>query len=350
MTKSASAKPTTATKPVHVFKAGTHTSASGDAFSFSDADILQIAESYNAALHQAPIVIGHPETDSPAWGWVDHLEAQDGNLFAHESKVDPDFAELRTAGRYDKRSIALYAPTDPENPTPGAWYLKHVGYLGGMPPAVKGLQSANFAATGTAVIFSEPVSDESTINQPATKTTTTQSPESTQPVSPNPNLPKELSMTPEQIAELQAKAARVDAAEAKITAAEAEVTTLKAAAVQTARAAFAEKRTAEATEFATAQIKRGVLQPALQARVVALLAQEPAKVEFSEGGSTVNTDAAQIVRDVLTGAVAPVEFGEHAGGKPPAAKVGSDAELHDKATALAKKDGISYTDALKKLV
>lgn len=326
MTKSAFAKPTAATKPVHVFKAGTHTSAGGGAFTFSDADILQIAESYDAALHQAPIVIGHPATDSPAWGWIDHLEAQDGNLFAHESKVDPDFAELRTAGRYDKRSIALYAPTDPENPTPGAWYLKHVGYLGGMPPAVKGLQSANFAAKGTSVIFSEPINPDLS------------NPDLQQPV-----LPKELTMTPEQIAALQAKADRAEAAEA-------EVTTLKAAAVQTARAAFAEKRTAEATEFATAQIKRGVLKPEHKERVVALLAQEPAKVEFSEGGATVSTDAAQIVRDVLAGAVAPVEFGEHAGGKPPAAKVGSDAELHDKATALSKKDGISYTDALKRLV
>jgi hypothetical protein len=331
-----------AAKPVHVFKAGSHTSAGGGAYSFSDADIKAIALAYNPAKHKAPIVIGHPTLDAPAWGWVDKLTAVGGDLFATESKVDPAFAEMRTAGRYEQRSIALYAPADAGNPTPGAWYLRHVGYLGAMPPAVKGLEQYTFADKGAATVaFSEPVTDPV---EPITPPAKTQNPESTQPVSLHSNLPKELpmTMTPEQIAALQAKADRADAAEA-------EVTTLKAAAVQTARAAFAEKRTAEATEFVATHIKRGVLQPALQARVVALLAQEPAKVEFSEGGTTVNTDAAQIVRDVLAGAVAPVEFGERAGGKPPAAKVGSDAELHDKATALAKEKGITYEAALRSL-
>lgn len=336
--------PTFAAKPVHVFKAGSHTSAGGGAFTFSDAEIKAIAESYNPAKHKAPIVIGHPTLDAPAWGWVDQLTAVGGDLFATESKVDPAFAEMRTAGRYEQRSIALYAPADAGNPTPGAWYLRHVGYLGAMPPAVKGLEQYTFADKGAATVaFSEPVTDPvepitPAATFPVAKTTT-------DPINPNPNqpvLPKELSMTPEQIAELQAKAARADAAEL-------EVTNLKAAAVQTARAAFAEKRTAEATEFVTTHIKRGVLQPALQARVVALLAQEPAKVEFSEGGATVNTDAAQIVRDVLVGAVAPVEFGERAGGKPPASKAKTDAELHDQATALSKKDGITYIEALNSL-
>lgn len=334
MTQKASAKSSTEVKPVHVFKAGKHNSANGNTYSYSEADIAAIAQSYDPSKHKAPIVIGHPTLDAPAWGWVDKLTAVGVDLFATESKVDPVFAEMRTAGRYEQRSIALYTPSDPANPTPGAWYLRHVGYLGAMPPSVKGLEQYTFADKGIdTVVFSNPVTE--TITLP----TTTQNPESTQPV-----LSKELSimLTPEQIAELKAKADRADAAEA-------EVTALKAAAVQTARAAFAEKRTTEATEFVTTQIKRGVLQPAHKERVVALLSQEPAKVEFSEGGSTVNTDAAQIVRDVLAGAVSPVEFGEMVKGKPPAAKAGSDAELHDKATALSKEKGISYEAALRTL-
>ena len=317
-------------KPVHVFKAGSHTSAGGGAYTFSYADIKAIALAYNPAKHKAPIVIGHPTLDAPAWGWVDQLTAVGGDLFATESKVDPAFAEMRTAGRYEQRSIALYAPGDAGNPTPGAWYLRHVGYLGAMPPAVKGLEQYTFADKGAATVaFSEPVTTETT----------------TDPINPNPNqtvLPKELPMTPEQIAALQAKADRADAAEA-------EVNSLTAAAVQTARAAFAEKRTAEATEFVATHVKRGVLKPEHKARVVALLAADLQKVEFAEGGANITSDAAQIVRDVLAGAVAPVEFGEHAGGKPPAAKAGNDAELHDKATALSKEKGITYEAALRQL-
>ena len=82
----------------------------------SDAEIKAIAESYNPAKHKAPIVIGHPTLDAPAWGWVDQLTAVGGDLFATESKVDPAFAEMRTAGRYEQRSIALYAPADAGNP------------------------------------------------------------------------------------------------------------------------------------------------------------------------------------------------------------------------------------------
>jgi hypothetical protein len=349
MTQKASANSSTELKPVHVFKAGSHTSAGGGAYSFSDADIKAIALAYNPAKHKAPIVIGHPTLDAPAWGWVDKLTAVGGDLFATESKVDPAFAEMRTAGRYEQRSIALYAPGDAGNPTPGAWYLRHVGYLGAMPPAVKGLEQCTFADKGAATVaFAESISisieiiegdseNETADATDATDITDPLIPEKTSSQQENP-----MTMTPEQIKQLQDKAARADAAEA-------EVTALKAAAVQTARAAFAEKRTAEATEFVATHIKRGVLQPAHKERVIALLAQEPAKVEFSEGGTTVNTDAAQILRDVLTGAVAPVEFGEHAGGKPPAAKAGNDAELHDKATALSKEKGITYEAALRQL-
>jgi hypothetical protein len=345
MTQNASAQSSVQVKPVHVFKAGSHTSAGGGAFTFSDAEIKAIAESYNPSKHKAPIVIGHPTLDAPAWGWVDKLTAVGGDLFATESKVDPAFAEMRTAGRYEQRSIALYAPGDAGNPTPGAWYLRHVGYLGAMPPAVKGLEQCTFADKGAATVaFSESISISIEITENDSEDQATDDTDITDPLIPESSSQQEnpMTMTPEQIKDLQTKAARADAAEA-------EVTALKAAAVQTARAAFAEKRTAEATEFVTSHVKRGVLLPALQARVVALLAQEPAKVEFSEGGTTVNTDAAQIVRDVLAGAVAPVEFGERAGGKPPAAKVGSDAELHDKATALVKDKGITYEAALRSL-
>lgn len=63
------------------------------------------------------------------------------------------------AGRYKKLSASLYAPDSPANPSPGAWYLRHVGFLGAQPPAIKGLAPVNFAAgdeEGTVTVeFSE---------------------------------------------------------------------------------------------------------------------------------------------------------------------------------------------------
>lgn len=39
----------------------------------------------------------------------------------------------------------LLPPYGPANPKPGAYYLRHVGFLGAQPPAVKGLAPVEFA-------------------------------------------------------------------------------------------------------------------------------------------------------------------------------------------------------------
>ena len=66
------------------------------------------------------------------------------------------------AGRYKKLSASLYSPSSPANPRPGTWYLRHVGFLGAQPPAIKGLAPVNFAAgdeEGTVTVeFSEEMS------------------------------------------------------------------------------------------------------------------------------------------------------------------------------------------------
>lgn len=49
------------------------------------------------------------------------------------------------AGSYKKVSAAFYSPTSAGNPTPGTHYLRHVGFLGGQAPAVKGLQDIHFS-------------------------------------------------------------------------------------------------------------------------------------------------------------------------------------------------------------
>lgn len=125
--------------PIEIFRTGTHTATSGRQLAFSDADLAAIAAAYDPARHEAPLVVGHPETDAPAYGWVTALAATDGRLQASVSQLDPAFAELVREGRFKKISAAFYAPDAAANPTPGTWHLKHVGFLGAAPPAVKGL-------------------------------------------------------------------------------------------------------------------------------------------------------------------------------------------------------------------
>ena len=130
---------------IEIFRGGTHTDMRGTTLAFGESEIAGIAAAYDPALSEAPIVIGHPRTDAPAYGWVKSLSARGDRLYAEPDQVDAAFAELVESGRYKKVSACFYRPTAPANPKPGAYYLRHVGFLGAQPPAVKGLAPVEFA-------------------------------------------------------------------------------------------------------------------------------------------------------------------------------------------------------------
>lgn len=131
------------------------TSMEGVSVSFTEAQLQGIAQRYDPKLHEAPIVVGHPEHDAPAYGWVESLGYDGGTLAASEHQVDPAFAELRDAGRFKKVSARFYTPTSKNNPTPGEYYLRDVGFLGAMPPAVKGLRNFSFGDGDDQVVTAE---------------------------------------------------------------------------------------------------------------------------------------------------------------------------------------------------
>lgn len=130
---------------IEIFRGGTHTDMRGTTLAFGESEIAGIAAAYDPALSEAPIVIGHPRADAPAYGWVKALSARGDRLYAEPDQVDAAFAELVESGRYKKVSACFYRPTAPANPKPGAYYLRHVGFLGAQPPAVKGLAPVAFA-------------------------------------------------------------------------------------------------------------------------------------------------------------------------------------------------------------
>ena len=121
-----------------IFRAGTRADNNGRNVTITPDDVSAIAAHYDKTKHEAPIVVGHPSTNAPAFGWVDKLTAENGVLYADFAEVDGDFADLVRKGRYKKVSASFYPPKHANNPDPGVYYLRHVGFLGAHPPAVKG--------------------------------------------------------------------------------------------------------------------------------------------------------------------------------------------------------------------
>lgn len=131
---------------VEIFRGGEQTDSMGRRHD-GDELIDKAVASFDAARHEPPLVIGHPKENAPAWGWVAELKSGMKNnvksLLARFRQVQPEFEELVKAGRYKKRSASFYPDGS----------LRHVGFLGAAPPAVKGLADVGFAEAGAVFEF-----------------------------------------------------------------------------------------------------------------------------------------------------------------------------------------------------
>jgi len=144
---------------IHIFKPGAHQPTEGEPISFTLKDFQATANAYNMNAHEAPLVIGHPKDNHPAYGWVKTIIATPEGLFVDPHQVDDAFAEIVNAGRYKKISPSFYEPDEPTNPVPGVYYLRHVGFLGAIPPSVKGLKQAAFADNGKGIVIFNEIED-----------------------------------------------------------------------------------------------------------------------------------------------------------------------------------------------
>lgn len=317
---------------VEIFRAGRRIADDGHAYDFSDADIDDVAASYDPALRAAPLVVGHPAADLPAYGWVACAGAKpsaDGRVLTVDTRaVEPAFAEMVRNERFPKRSAAFYPPAHPNNPTPGKWYLRHVGFLGAQPPAVAGLKDIQFSEQDDAgvVCFSE---------------------------SPAGNPPSQEKTTMDEETRKRLEEAEAAAAAAKKAQADAEAET-KRAKEQMAQFAEAqrEQRHAAHVEFCEAAVKAARLKPTRKAATVAVLDQlaELKAVEFAEGDTTTRLSPVDVVKGLILDAAPPVQFGEYApGGEGKARKDMSDSEVDKAAQQYAAKHNVSYSEALDKI-
>ena len=130
---------------IPVFKPGTHTAVDGRRITFTLENCVDLAESYDPSLSEAPAVIGHPKLTAPAYAWAKSFEVKDGLVYAKLDQINPEFAEAYNAGSYKKRSLSIYLPDSPGNPKPGHYYARHIGFLGAAAPAIKGLPDVSFS-------------------------------------------------------------------------------------------------------------------------------------------------------------------------------------------------------------
>lgn len=329
---------------IEILRPGLFRSDSGDEYHITTEMIHEIANSYTPSFHEAPLVAGHVAHDKPAYGWVEQAYVNDaGRLAMNTDKVEPQFAEMVRCGRFKKRSVSLYHPHHPANPTPGKWQLKHVAFLGAQPPAVKGLKDIEFSENGECVSFSESLpsispSIKKEINMPD-PTSTTATAESGNDAA--------IRALQEQIAELQKQNQNLvgerDAALAELKAAQ--------AAIAAHNAEKEKQQAAEIAQFAESMVKAGRILPHEKAMEIAIMTdlQKAEPVQFSEGNTTRTESKLEAYKKRIAGREAAVQFGEFA---PASTTAESPAELSDEelnrrveAYRLAHPD-VSYVDAM----
>lgn len=133
-------------KEIVIFRPGRHTASGGETLDFSEGKLAAAVAAYDPVLHEAPLCIGHPKDNAPAYGWVQSMGLGAGGAVAvRPHQVNADFAELVNTGAFKKVSASWYLPDAAANPKPGTLYLRHVAFLGAQPPALKGLPSVEFS-------------------------------------------------------------------------------------------------------------------------------------------------------------------------------------------------------------
>lgn len=151
-------------RQLHVASTGTKQTRTGEVINLSSDDIAEMAQSYKPYLHQckvsvddvatavqlgAPVVLGHLDPRSveakgamPSFGKVLNAQQSDEGLTLDVELTDAMAGWLQDE-LYDHVSLSWYDRDDSRNPTPGKLHLRHIGFLGAEPSAMKDLRLPN---------------------------------------------------------------------------------------------------------------------------------------------------------------------------------------------------------------
>ncbi|QTD95630.1 hypothetical protein [Burkholderia anthina] len=123
--------------PMQIFAVGPRTSNNGRDENFSLSDLQAMAQAYDPALHEAPLVLGTQDDTAPAAGWVKRLEVQGNGLFAYLTQLDPAMDSILQGDPKRGRLVSFYAPSNAGNPVPGVWYLRSISWPDATPLKIK---------------------------------------------------------------------------------------------------------------------------------------------------------------------------------------------------------------------
>lgn len=367
-------------KQLEIFRPGTFVAENGQTYSFSEADVKASVAAYNPDVFKAPLVIGHPKTEDPAYGWVSALTfAEDSKkVLADPDQVHTDFAEGVNEGRWPKISSSFYHPDHPSNPVPGVYYLRHVGFLGASAPAVKGLKTASFADEQGDVItidFSEGEQESRwalarlarnlrdwMIEKFDLETADRVVPDWVAASAEDAERAGRKSHTsfsePEDklVATPEDKTANFAERENQLKTREQELAEREKKIAD----ADAKRKREEVVSFVEGLVKGGKVLPAEKNQVVSLLASLPEDktISFSEGDATVDKNPAEVLRGLLEKLPARVDFSERGAPEDGDSDVANFAapsgftvdkarlEVHNKALSYQKQHNVDYTTAV----
>lgn len=300
---------------IPVFKPGTHTAVDGRTITFTLENCIDLAESYDPSVSEAPAVIGHPKLTAPAYGWAKRFQIKDGLVYVELDQVNPEFAEAFNSGAYKKRSLSIYLPESPGNPKPGHYYARHIGFLGAAAPAIKGLPDVSFADSDGeqgAIEFAMPFDEDfllmfSNLREYLIEKDGIEKVDQL--------LPKwQLEYLAEQVVQNRKENEmpqpnNIDFAEqqAAIEAKNAELAKREQALLEKEQ----KNQRAEFAAFADELVKNGKLLPVHKTTVVEVfmsLGNEP--ISFAEGDTTVNSSPADLIKKVLSERPAFMNFSE----------------------------------------
>ena len=124
-----------------IFRTGKWTSAEGKTKEWKESDIDRIISKFDAskkatlAGRRVPLTVGHPDDNAPAFGWLGRLWREGKKLMGEFEDIVPLMKQWIVQKSYREVSIALNNDGS----------LRHVGVLGGVPPAVPAMGDWKFS-------------------------------------------------------------------------------------------------------------------------------------------------------------------------------------------------------------
>lgn len=316
-----------------VFKAGIYPQGK-----FTKKEIAEIAQNYDPKFCEAPVTIDHQQT-GPAYGWVENVKADNGILKVSFKEIPETFEKDVNEGKYKKVSVELYRNLEGK----GA-YLKAVSFLGAAIPQVKGLEAIKFMESESDIYEFEAEDEpekyseqeiEDLKNQVADLENQLKTfKEKSKKLETIKSLKEKISVLTDEVAAFKEKAEGKEEIEKELTDIKAQI----------------KKR--EFDEFIDKQIEKGVLIPSNKEVVLSVLKELDNVQKFGE-----DSTALEGFKSFIESIPPQITYGETATKSKQQDKEAEkfanadeeSLEVFKEAKALAKKENISFRDALLKL-